>query len=129
MQATISFGEPCPQSAYLIRSQSFQTAYARSLVNAATASQAENGNASLLLDSCFSDPRVIVLDESTSSLDVHSEHKVQRALENLLRDRTVIVIAHRISTVTTADKVAVVSDGCIAEFGRPSELQEASSVA
>lgn len=76
----------------------------------------------------LSDPRVIVLDESTSSLDVPSEHKVQRALEKLLRDRTVIVIAHRISTVTTADKVAVVSDGRIAEFGRPSELQEASSL-
>ena len=67
-------------------------------------------------------PPILILDEATSSLDTESEMAVQRALENLMRGRTTLVIAHRLSTVRNADRIIVVSDGRIIEEGRHEEL-------
>ncbi|KAM3278176.1 hypothetical protein ACQJBY_045815 [Aegilops geniculata] len=67
-------------------------------------------------------PRVLLLDEATSALDAESEHLVQDAMESLMKGRTVLVIAHRLSTVKTADTVAVVSEGQIVESGTHDEL-------
>ncbi|XP_057462989.1 ABC transporter B family member 27 isoform X2 [Actinidia eriantha] len=67
-------------------------------------------------------PRVLLLDEATSALDAESEYLVQDAMDSLMRGRTVLVIAHRLSTVKSADMVAVVSDGQIAESGTHDEL-------
>ena len=70
----------------------------------------------------LADPSVLVLDEATSSLDVPGERIVQEGLRTLLAGRTSIVIAHRLSTVMTADRVLVVEGGTIVEDGAPSEL-------
>ncbi|WP_062980853.1 ABC transporter ATP-binding protein [Nocardia anaemiae] len=70
----------------------------------------------------LADPAVIVLDEATSSLDIPSERQIQRALETVLRDRTAVIIAHRLSTVAIADRVLVLESGRIVEDGTPSEL-------
>ncbi|KAK7843890.1 abc transporter b family member 27 [Quercus suber] len=67
-------------------------------------------------------PRVLPLDEATSALDAESEYLVQDAMDSLMRGRTVLVIAHRLSTVQSADTVAVISDGQIAESGTHDEL-------
>jgi len=73
----------------------------------------------------LADPRVLILDEATSSLDLPSERLVQRALRTLLRGRTAIIIAHRLSTVEIADRVLVIDAGRVVEDGMPSELREA----
>ncbi len=65
---------------------------------------------------------IVVLDEATSALDNKSEAVVQRAIDNLMKDRTVLVIAHRLSTVRNADKIVVVNYGEIAEIGTHDEL-------
>lgn len=70
------------------------------------------------------DPQVIVLDEATSALDSVSERKIQAAIENLTRNRTTFVVAHRLSTIKTADKIVVVKDGRCAETGTYDELME-----
>ena len=62
-------------------------------------------------------PSILIFDEATSSLDTESEFKVQKAIDNLMTDRTVLVIAHRLSTVESADKIIVMEDGEIADFG------------
>ncbi|KAF3438048.1 hypothetical protein FNV43_RR20804 [Rhamnella rubrinervis] len=67
-------------------------------------------------------PRILLLDEATSALDAESEHLVQDAMDSLMEGRTVLVIAHRLSTVKSADVVAVVSDGQIVESGGHDEL-------
>jgi len=74
----------------------------------------------------LADPRVLILDEATSSLDLPSERLVQRALRTLLRDRTAIIIAHRLSTVEIADRVLVIDGGRVVEDGPPAELRERS---
>jgi subfamily B ATP-binding cassette protein MsbA len=68
------------------------------------------------------DPRILILDEATSSLDSESEGIVQRALETLMVGRTCFVIAHRLSTIRTADRILVLGDGGIIESGSHSEL-------
>lgn len=68
------------------------------------------------------DPCVLLLDEATSALDAESEFLVQDAMDRLMIGRTVLVIAHRLSTVQGADTVAVVADGRIAESGTHEEL-------
>ncbi|ATO16515.1 ABC transporter [Micromonospora sp. WMMA2032] len=73
----------------------------------------------------LADPRVLILDEATSSLDVPTERLVQRALHSVLRDRTALVIAHRLSTVETADRVLVLDGGRIVEDGAPDRLAAA----
>jgi len=70
----------------------------------------------------LADPRVLILDEATSSLDLPTERRVQRALRTLLADRTAIIIAHRLSTVEIADRVLVIGDGRVIEDGTPEEL-------
>lgn len=63
------------------------------------------------------DPRILILDEATSALDAESEHLVKEALDRLMKDRTTLVIAHRLSTVQSADRVVVLDGGRIAEAG------------
>ncbi|MEU4201703.1 ABC transporter ATP-binding protein [Streptomyces sp. NPDC026294] len=70
----------------------------------------------------LADPAVLILDEATSSLDIPGERAVQRAMETVLRGRTAVVIAHRLSTVETADRVLVMDAGRIVEDGSPAEL-------
>ena len=65
---------------------------------------------------------IVILDEATSALDNKSERVVQEALDNLMKNRTVIVIAHRLSTVQNADKIVVINDGQIVEQGKHEEL-------
>ena len=61
------------------------------------------------------DPRILILDEATASIDTYTELLIQEALKELLKDRTAIVIAHRLSTVRNADRIAVVDEGRIVE--------------
>lgn len=70
----------------------------------------------------IADPKVLILDEATSSLDIPSERAVQHAMRTLLADRTAFIIAHRLTTVEVADRVLVVGDGTILEDGSPTEL-------
>lgn len=70
----------------------------------------------------LADPAVLILDEATSSLDVPTERIVQRALRTVLRDRTALIIAHRLSTVEIADRVLVLAAGRIVEDGAPDVL-------
>ncbi len=69
-------------------------------------------------------PKIIILDEATASLDAESEAMVQDALEKLMKDRTTFVIAHRLSTVVHADKILVLRGGCIAEAGKHQDLMQ-----
>ena len=68
------------------------------------------------------DAPIILLDEATASLDAENESKIQEALSELIKDKTVLVIAHRMRTVLGADKIVVIKDGEIAETGTPAEL-------
>lgn len=68
------------------------------------------------------DPKVIVLDEATSALDSISEKEIQNALVNLTKDRTTFIVAHRLSTIRNADKIAVMNAGVIREYGTFEEL-------
>lgn len=71
---------------------------------------------------------IILLDEATSSLDVENETLIQSALSRLIKDRTVMVIAHRMRTVAGADKIVVLSDGKVAETGTPDELMKKDGI-
>ncbi|MGW0067300.1 ABC transporter ATP-binding protein [Streptosporangium sandarakinum] len=70
----------------------------------------------------LADPAVLILDEATSSLDVPGERLVQRAMRTILADRTALIIAHRLSTVETAERVLVIEGGRIVEDGSPDRL-------
>jgi len=70
----------------------------------------------------YKDPPILILDEATSALDAEAEGIVQRALENLMRGRTSLVIAHRLATVRNADIIAVMEEGRVVEQGRHAEL-------
>ncbi len=70
----------------------------------------------------LADPRILILDEATSSVDTQTEQVIQRALARLFKGRTAFVIAHRLSTITSADRVVVIHDGWIVEQGRHAEL-------
>lgn len=75
-----------------------------------------------LARAALADPAVLILDEATSSLDPGAEHEVEDALEALMAGRTVVVIAHRLSTSERSDRVAVVADGGLAELGSHADL-------
>ena len=70
----------------------------------------------------LADPRILILDEATSSVDTQTEQVIQSALARLLKGRTSFVIAHRLSTITNANRIVVIEDGQIAEQGRHEEL-------
>src|SRR5205823_2144424 len=78
-----------------------------------------------LARAALADPAVLVLDEATSSLDPGTELHVEQALERLMEGRTVVVIAHRLSTAERADRVGVVDEGRLVELGAHDELVEA----
>ena len=67
-------------------------------------------------------PEILILDEATSSLDNISEKNVQAAINNVIKNRTCLIIAHRISTITNADKIIVLENGEIVENGKHEEL-------
>ncbi|MFS8158671.1 MAG: ABC transporter ATP-binding protein [Candidatus Roizmanbacteria bacterium] len=71
---------------------------------------------------------ILILDEATSSLDAKSEKEVQEALENLMEDKLVIIIAHRFSTIQNVNKIIVVDDGKIVDQGNPQELAKKSGI-
>lgn len=70
----------------------------------------------------LADPKILILDEATSSVDTRTEHRIQRAMETLMKGRTSFVIAHRLSTIKDADLILVMKDGNIIEQGRHEEL-------
>ena len=70
----------------------------------------------------LADPRILILDEATSSVDTRTERLIQQALDKLLAGRTSFVIAHRLSTIRNADVVLVMRDGVIVERGNHDEL-------
>jgi len=70
----------------------------------------------------LADPRILILDEATSSVDTQTEQTIQKALVRLLKGRTSFVVAHRLSTITGADRIVVIHDGKIAEQGTHREL-------
>jgi subfamily B ATP-binding cassette protein MsbA len=76
----------------------------------------------------LADPRILILDEATSSLDADSEALVQDALDRLMQDRTTIVVAHRLSTVRAADRIVVLAAGSIVEEGTHDELVAAGGL-
>ena len=67
-------------------------------------------------------PKILILDEATSSIDTHTERMVQEGISALLAGRTSFVIAHRLSTIQNADRIFVIDDGGIVESGTPAEL-------
>ena len=69
-------------------------------------------------------PKNLILDEATSALDTISEKQIQEATHNLAHDRTTLIVAHRLSTIRDADRIAVVENGGIAEIGTYEELIE-----
>jgi len=69
-------------------------------------------------------PPILILDEATSALDLESEHLIQEAIEKLAKDRTTFIVAHRLSTITHADKIVLIEDGKVIEQGTHQELME-----
>jgi len=72
----------------------------------------------------LSDPRILILDEATSSVDTRTEILIQKGMEKLMQGRTSFVIAHRLSTIRNADMIIVMDHGDIVEIGRHEELLE-----
>jgi ATP-binding cassette subfamily B protein len=89
--------------------------------NGATLSGGERQRISIAR-ALLKDAPIVLLDEATASLDVENETKVQAGLSELIRGKTVLIIAHRMRTVSHADKVVVLSDGRVREMGTPAEL-------
>jgi len=74
------------------------------------------------------DPPILILDEATSALDTESERLVQQAIDRLMQDRTVLVIAHRLATVRDADEIVVLDEGRIVQLGTHDELYRAGGL-
>ena len=73
-------------------------------------------------------PKILIFDEATSALDPESEEAIRRNLKQICRDRTVIIVSHRLSMITGADKIVVVDNGELAESGRHSELLASNGI-
>ncbi|MFX0208457.1 MAG: ABC transporter ATP-binding protein [Candidatus Hodarchaeota archaeon] len=76
----------------------------------------------------LSDPKILILDEATSSVDAHTELVIQQSMHHIIEDRTAIIIAHRLSTVRSADRIIVLEDGEIKEEGTFQELLEKKGI-
>jgi ATP-binding cassette subfamily B protein len=74
------------------------------------------------------DPKILLLDEATSALDAQSEHLVQQALNELMKDRTTLIIAHRLATVAHVDRIVVLDKGMLADQGTHQQLMQSSSL-
>ena len=74
------------------------------------------------------DAPIILLDEATASLDVDNETMIQESLARLIKNKTVMIIAHRMRTVADADKIVVLKDGVVAESGTPGELEKQNGI-
>lgn len=74
------------------------------------------------------DAPIILLDEATASLDAENESKIQRAISELIKDKTVLIIAHRMRTVVGADKIVAIKNGQVAETGSPEELRKSGGI-
>ena len=72
----------------------------------------------------LADPKILILDEATSSVDTRTEVRIQKAMDNLMKGRTGFVIAHRLSTIRDADLILVMKDGDIVEVGNHEQLLE-----
>lgn len=75
-----------------------------------------------LVRAYLADPAILVLDEATSAVDVHTEQRIQRALRRLCQGRTAIIIAHRLATIRDADRIAVIHNGQLVELGNHNQL-------
>ena len=74
------------------------------------------------------DAPIVLLDEATASLDVENETKIQAGISELVRNKTVLIIAHRMRTVANADKIVVLENGSVAEMGTPEELKKKNGI-
>jgi ATP-binding cassette subfamily B protein len=74
------------------------------------------------------DAPIVLLDEATASLDVENETKIQAGISELVRNKTVLIIAHRMRTVANADKIVVLENGKVAENGSPEELKKQDGI-
>lgn len=74
------------------------------------------------------DAPIVLLDEATASLDVENETKIQAGISELVRNKTVLIIAHRMRTVANAHKIVVLDNGCVAETGKPQELKKQKGI-
>ena len=76
----------------------------------------------------MADPKILILDEATSSVDTRTEQSIQDALVKLMKNRTSLIIAHRLSTIQDADKIVVMDNGRISAVGTHEELIETSEI-
>ncbi|MHC9541913.1 MAG: ABC transporter ATP-binding protein [Vulcanimicrobiota bacterium] len=102
----------------------FSDGYATSVGERGTSLSGGQRQRIALARAILKNPRLLILDEATSSVDALSEELIQKGLENLLKDRTTIIIAHRISTIRKAHKILVIDKGQVAESGTHEELLE-----
>tara|TARA_S200000501_G_C20704880_1_gene691297 strand:- start:591 stop:1025 length:435 start_codon:yes stop_codon:yes gene_type:complete len=76
----------------------------------------------------FRKPSLLILDEATSALDTKAESKIQKSIENIQGELTLIIIAHRVSTIRNVDKIVIIGDGTISEIGKYKELKTKSKL-
>lgn len=76
----------------------------------------------------LADPKILILDEATSSVDTRTEKKIQDAMVKLMKNRTSIIIAHRLSTIQDADLIVVLDKGVVVEMGNHQELLDKKGV-
>ena len=132
VQANIAYGKPQAKEKEIL--EAAQAAFADNFIkNLSSGYNTHVGGRGLKLSggerqriaiarAMLKDAPILLLDEATSALDTETEHQVQSALDTLTKNRTTIIIAHRLSTVMTADKIFVLSDGKVVETGTHTEL-------